>query len=121
MLNNGEENETKIYAYGETVELDTYFTKEGYIFAGWYANEDLSGEEVTQIDSLHPSDITLYAKWVEAGSQDNSSASGSDDTSEGSSSVTESGCGSAFAASFAAFAAAGFAAVLLAKKKRKED
>ena len=121
VLNNGEENETKIYAYGETVELDTYFTKEGYIFAGWYANEDLSGEEVTQIDSLHPSDITLYAKWVEAGSQDNSSASGSDDTSEGSSSVTESGCGSAFAASFAAFAAAGFAAVLLAKKKRKED
>ncbi len=65
VLNNGEENEEQIYGYGETVILASYFTKEGFDFEGWYATEDLSGEQVTTIDSLTPQDITLYAKWTE--------------------------------------------------------
>ena len=65
VLNNGEENEEQLYGYGETVILATYFTKEGFDFEGWYASEDLSGEQVLTIDSLNPEDITLYAKWTE--------------------------------------------------------
>ena len=60
----GEENEEQLYGYGETVILATYFTKEGFDFEGWYASEDLSGEQVLAIDSLNPEDITLYAKWT---------------------------------------------------------
>ena len=66
VLNNGQDNEEQIYAYGESVVLADYFVKEGYVFDGWYDNEDLSGEKVTSIDSQNPSDITLYAKWVES-------------------------------------------------------
>ncbi len=122
VLNNGEENETRIYTYGEEVELDTYFTREGYVFAGWYANEDLSGEEVTQIDSLNPSDITLYAKWVEEGGSDSASDSisgGMSQESSGTSGTASGGCGSAVLMPMA-FVLAGAAAALLMKKGRKE-
>lgn len=38
--------------------------KTGYTFAGWYTNEDFSGEPVTEITTGTTGDITLYAKWT---------------------------------------------------------
>lgn len=70
VLNNGEDDEEQIYGYGEDVELATYFTKDGYTFAGWYLNADFSGEKVTTIDSTNPANITLYAKWIAEGTAD---------------------------------------------------
>lgn len=77
VLNNGEENETQIYGYGDEVELATYFTREGYTFGGWYLNADLSGDKVESIDSSNPSNITLYAKWVAEGSSSDGEGNGS--------------------------------------------
>jgi uncharacterized repeat protein (TIGR02543 family) len=37
--------------------------KEGYLFDGWYAEEDFSGTPVTTVDQN--TDGTLYAKWIE--------------------------------------------------------
>lgn len=70
VLNNGEDDEEQIYGYGEDVELATYFTKDGYTFAGWYLNADFSGEKVTTIDSTNPENVTLYAKWIAEGTTD---------------------------------------------------
>lgn len=67
VLNNGEANETAEYSYGEAKTLDDYFTKAGYVFAGWYTTEDLSGEQFTAIDSNNPTDLVLYAKWTKEG------------------------------------------------------
>ncbi len=39
-------------------------TKEGDLFAGWYADEALT--EVFDVEQLITSDITLYARWVKA-------------------------------------------------------
>ncbi len=39
-------------------------TKEGDLFAGWYADEALT--EVFDVEQLITKDITLYAKWVKA-------------------------------------------------------
>ena len=65
VLNNGQNNEEQIYGYGEDVILADYFVKEGFVFAGWYDNEALTGEKITVIDSQNPANITLYAKWVD--------------------------------------------------------
>ena len=40
-------------------------TKEGYMFDGWYDNEELSGSPVTS-PYTPTKDITLYASWVDA-------------------------------------------------------
>ncbi len=69
VLNNGSANEEQIYGYGETVILADYFTKQGFVFVGWYDNENLEGEAISTVDSLNPQDITLYAKWEEAPQQ----------------------------------------------------
>ena len=39
--------------------------REGYIFAGWYANSDFSGNPVDSITATDEGDKTFYAKWVE--------------------------------------------------------
>ena len=39
-------------------------TKEGYTFAGWYDNEEFSGEPVTQIAKGTTGTLGLYAKWT---------------------------------------------------------
>lgn len=44
------------------VESDIIY--EGYLFAGWFKNADLSGEPVTQIGINETSDVVLYAKWI---------------------------------------------------------
>lgn len=80
VLNNGDENEVQTYGYGdENVVLADYFTKEGYTFDGWYANADLSGDKVVSIDTANPSNITLYAKWVENGPSIDGNGSSSGD------------------------------------------
>ncbi len=38
-------------------------TKEGYVFSGWYNNEDLTGEEITIIEIGSTEDKVFYAKW----------------------------------------------------------
>ncbi len=53
---------THIWSY-ETV-LDYVPEREGYIFQGWYANEDCTGEKVTVIDAATAEHTNLYAKWV---------------------------------------------------------
>lgn len=39
-------------------------TKNGYSFAGWYVQEDLSGERYTQVGVGESGDKTFYAKWT---------------------------------------------------------
>ena len=38
--------------------------KEGYIFAGWYDNENFIGDPIDKINSTDTGDKILYAKWV---------------------------------------------------------
>ncbi len=38
-------------------------TKDGYVFAGWYAEEDFSGEKLTVIGKDQKGEITVYARW----------------------------------------------------------
>ena len=37
--------------------------KSGYKFVGWYANENFTGESITEISAGTMGDVTLYAKW----------------------------------------------------------
>lgn len=39
-------------------------TKEGATFDGWYKTPDFKGSKVTEIQTIEPEDITLYAKWI---------------------------------------------------------
>ncbi len=39
-------------------------TRDGYIFDGWYEDEECSGEQVVQFDVTPNRDLVLYAKWV---------------------------------------------------------
>jgi len=39
-------------------------TKEGYTFAGWYANEELTGTAVTEITATETGAKTYWAKWT---------------------------------------------------------
>ena len=49
--------------YGATVTLPTADAKEGYTFAGWYENQDLSGEEY--VASVMPAkNFNLFAKYT---------------------------------------------------------
>lgn len=38
-------------------------TKSGATFDGWYKTPDFVGSKVTTIETIEPSDLTLYAKW----------------------------------------------------------
>lgn len=71
VLNNGQNDVTINYSYGEDKKLDSYFTKDGYTFDGWYLNSDCTGERIDTIDTLNPKDITLYAKWAKNNSKQN--------------------------------------------------
>ena len=59
------------HAFANPTQIVTEITlnapyREGYIFEGWYATSDFSGEEITTInpESNIPGN-TLYAKWIE--------------------------------------------------------
>ena len=51
------------YDYGVGVTLPTDVTREGYTFAGWYDNEDLTGSPVKDIGPTDEGDKTYWAKW----------------------------------------------------------
>lgn len=51
------------YDYGKGVTLPTDVTREGYTFAGWYDNEALTGDPVTDIGPTDEGDKTYWAKW----------------------------------------------------------
>ncbi|MFP4177783.1 MAG: InlB B-repeat-containing protein [Acholeplasmataceae bacterium] len=50
-----------------TIEMDTIAladpTRTGYDFAGWFDNEECTGDPVTSIERGSHGDLTLYAKW----------------------------------------------------------
>ena len=56
LVGSNEESEYRI-----TLSAPTRF---GYDFAGWYEQEDYSGDPVTQILTTNSKDIVLYAKWT---------------------------------------------------------
>ena len=51
------------YTYGTAVTLPTNYTKTGHTFAGWYDNENLTGDKVTEISATATGNKTYYAKW----------------------------------------------------------
>lgn len=57
-----EGNVTK-YTFGTETTLPTNVTKAGFVFGGWYANEDLSGDPVTAIGATETGNKDYYAKW----------------------------------------------------------
>ena len=59
--NGGMSVPTQILAEGDTATNVTP-TREGYTFAGWYTNQELT--EVFDFNTLVNADITLYAKWT---------------------------------------------------------
>lgn len=62
--NGGSTVESQSVEEGKTIIKPTDPTKEGYIFGGWYTDEELTIEY--DFDTEVTSDITLYAKWEEA-------------------------------------------------------
>ncbi|MGN0808133.1 MAG: InlB B-repeat-containing protein [Candidatus Coproplasma sp.] len=62
---NGAEGTIESQTVTPTVKLEypTDPTRDGYIFAGWYANEDCTGS-LYDFTAIVTSDTTLYAKWV---------------------------------------------------------
>ena len=67
MLRNGgelPEDAEEVYTE-EIVVILSVPTKEGYIFDGWYEDEDFSGEAVTSTEGA-TGDKTFYAKWEAA-------------------------------------------------------
>ncbi|MCQ2958615.1 MAG: ribosomal protein L7/L12 [Bacteroidales bacterium] len=53
------------YTFGSGATLPSDVAKAGYTFAGWYKNEDLSGERIGRIDETTTGSQTFYAKWTE--------------------------------------------------------
>ena len=52
------------YTAGTGATLPTDVTKTGHTFAGWYANEDLSGNPVLAIGTSEYGNKTYWAKWT---------------------------------------------------------
>ena len=53
------------YTYGIGAILPTSVTREGYTFAGWYEEEDFTGDPVAAIGKDAMGDKTYWAKWEE--------------------------------------------------------
>ena len=103
--NGGTVNDGNISTYTELkgATLPTNVTRNGYIFKGWYANAELTGELVTSIASDATGDKEYWAKWESdpnagessGGSSDSGSTSGdSSDSGNSSSGSTDSGSSS---------------------------
>ena len=52
------------YTYGTGIEELPVTVRDGYDFAGWYTNAELTGEAVTSISAEQYGDLTLYASWT---------------------------------------------------------
>lgn len=61
------DTKTEIYAEGSYL-VDPIALKNGYTFEGWYREATFENKWNFETDSIN-SDITLYAKWVESGSE----------------------------------------------------
>jgi hypothetical protein len=48
---------------GTPTKLPVNVAKNGAIFAGWYMNEDFSGDPVTEIPASHEGEAHVYARW----------------------------------------------------------
>ncbi|MGN0316943.1 MAG: InlB B-repeat-containing protein [Lachnospira sp.] len=59
-INNGD---VTGYTYGQGATLPTDVTKTGYMFKGWYDNQNLTGNPVTAIDITAAEDKEYWAKW----------------------------------------------------------
>ncbi len=58
------ENSDQWTTYTSTNELELPIpTKEGYTFAGWYDNPELTGDAITHISDTTFGNLKLYAKW----------------------------------------------------------
>lgn len=60
--NNGSSVASQTVISGETATKPAAPTKDGYVFAGWYVDSELTDEY--DFSSAVTSDITLYAKWT---------------------------------------------------------
>lgn len=60
--NGGSEIDSEKYSSGKVVKLTKVPTKDGYVFEGWYIDEELS-ESVTEVKMTK--NTTVYAAWVE--------------------------------------------------------
>ena len=60
---NGTMTPTKYTIESETFTLPKNPTKAGHTFAGWYANAELTGDAVTQIEKGSTGDKAYWAKW----------------------------------------------------------
>ncbi len=60
--NNGSEPTELTYTYGVGAALPE-LTRDGYVFAGWYAESDFSGSPVTGIGTSDLGSKSFYAKW----------------------------------------------------------
>lgn len=52
------------YRYGDGATLPTNVTREGYGFAGWYANQGLTGSPVASIGATETGNREYWAKWA---------------------------------------------------------
>lgn len=53
------------YTYGTGAVLPTNWKKTGYIFSGWYDNENFTGTAVTNISGTDTGDKEYWAKWTD--------------------------------------------------------
>ena len=63
-----------IYYVGDNIPY-AKVVKEGYIFAGWYLNSDLTGDAIYRIDDTTCAGKVLYAKFVSSDDEENSYSS----------------------------------------------
>ena len=62
--NGGSSVDSAEYKFGESLIAPVQPTKSGAEFAGWYAQEDLSGAAWDfEVDTMPKADLDLYAKW----------------------------------------------------------
>ena len=65
-----DDKKTITYYVGSTGPY-TEVEKSGYIFAGWFANSDFTGEAMFTIDTTAYANKNLYAKFVQSGEDNN--------------------------------------------------
>ncbi len=53
------------YTYGTVAALPSDWTKKGYVFGGWFDNEDLTGTAITNISNKDTGDKEYWAKWID--------------------------------------------------------
>ena len=101
------------YTGGEKISLPAP-QREGFIFLGWFDNEALTGNAVTEISAGSAGDKTYYAAWREA--EASHSSAGSESGSEN----VAGGCGSSASplAVTAALAAGGMMFSAARRKRR---